>query len=73
MPVNIFILYKDFLTELTVSAESHNFNESSLLATKEGRLKAEITLKVFLVVILEMCKSIYFKIVLRLSLIRMQI
>lgn len=73
MPLSSFVLYKNYFTELTVSAGSYNFNENSLLATKEGRLKVEITLKVFFVNYLKMRKSIYFEIVLRLLLTKINI
>lgn len=61
MPLSSFVLYKNYFTELTVSAGSYNFNENSLLATKEGRLKVEITLKVFLSIISKCAKVFILK------------
>lgn len=58
---------------LTISAESNKFHENSLLATEEGRLRVEITLKAILPVVFEMCKSIFFKVVLNLLPLRIQV
>lgn len=62
-----------FLTQLTIPGGSNNFNENSLLARAEGRLRVEINFKAFLPVVFEMCRSIYFQIVLSLLPLSIQV
>lgn len=68
----VYTVYR-FLTPLTISAGSNTFHENSLLATEGRRLRAEITLKTFLPAVFEMCKSIFFKKVLNLLPLRIQV